>query len=254
MNRSNLRQQPLINIFRCLALAVLCGTTFYPRSIYALYSGLTGFSQAFLHDYEAAGKMADSSKSAEPFFDLLTKYTSDAEKAELETTTGLIYNQRTGVVDPAKAITHFTIALGYQLPEKNYIQVVVWRSGSEEQLKMNDEALKDCLRVLLACSYHDLSGGWPEIKSGKETIYINSPDPTNEARRRDYARYRQTTDQQQFILSMRYYMIEAMKRLGKDRSWDQAWVVETLETLSPDASRYEIIKGWLDSENKRPWP
>ncbi len=251
---STVQRPSFTRLFKCFVGILLCMATLHPPTIYAMYSELSGFSQAFLHDYEAAEKMVASSKSADPFLGLLAKYASDAERAELETTIGLIYNQRTGAVDPAKAVVHLTAALGYELPEKTHIQVVMWRSGSQEQLKNSDEAFKDYVRVLLACSYHDLSGGWPPIKGGKEVIYINGTDPKNEARRRDYEWYRQSISQQQFILGMRYYAIDAVKRMVKEQSWDQARVAATLEILSPDASRYEIIKGWLNSENKPPWP
>ena len=104
----------------------------------------------------------------EPLIALQRRYTNETEQAELEVSIGLTYNQRTGVVDPSKAVVHFTAALGYDLPERTYIQIVGWRGNSQEQLKKPKEALTDYLRGLLACSYYDLTGGWPEIQQPKD--------------------------------------------------------------------------------------
>jgi hypothetical protein len=107
---------------------------------------------------------------------------------------------------------------------------------------------------LLACSYHDLSGGWPEIKASKVPIYINSPDPENTERIRDYNNYRENIDFQGFLLMQRYYLIDAVKRVTKESPSNQAQVLEMLGNLTPDNNRYGIVMDWLRSENKHPWP
>jgi hypothetical protein len=47
---------------------------------------------------------------------------------------------------------------------------------------------------------------------------------------------------------------EAAKRVTNESSGSQAEIMETLGNLSPDSNRAGIIREWLKSENKRPWP
>jgi len=228
----------------------------------AQHSGLHGFSPDFLGDYQSAQKKVDDQKSAGPLLALLQKYANEVERAELQVSIGLVYGQRTGVVDPAKAVVHFTEALKYELPEWTHIEILMWRGNAQEQLKKKEEALKDYLRGLLACSYHDLSGGWPADKPPKLPIYINDdmsypprgPDLENAERIRDYNRYRKMIRLQQDLMGERYYFVEAVKRVAQEQADRDARVREILEGLSPDFSRHSIIINWLNAENKRPWP
>ena len=201
----------------------------YASSALATHSGLSGFSSDFLRDYDSAEKSVGQYKSVEPLLELLEKYTNEA-------------------------VAHFTAALQYPLPEKTYIKILMWRGNSQEQLKKANEALMDYLRALLACSYHDLSGGWPEIQTSKMPIYMNSADPENSERVRDYNTYRKSIDFQRFLLMQRYFLIDAVKRIRPDPSKTDVQIVEILGTLSPDSSRFGTITDWLKSENLRPWP
>jgi hypothetical protein len=237
-----------------ITAAIACVIAFYVLPAFPQFSGLSGFSEAFLRDYTSAQDLVNQTKSAEPLLALQRRYTNEPEQAELEVSIGLIYNQRTGVVDPSKAVVHLTAALGHDLPEKTCIEIFMWRGGSQEQLKKPKEALTDYLRGLLACSYHDLTGGWPEIQPSKLPIFINSPDPGNDQRIKDYQQYRKRIDFQRFLLMQRYYFIDAVKRVRPEAAKSDGEIVKMLETLSPDASRYGPITDWLKSENKRPWP
>jgi hypothetical protein len=243
-----------MNINRTLLLVALVAIAFSVSPALALDSGLTGVSQQFLSDCESADGVVSQLKTVDPLLALLKKYTNEVEQAHLEVYIGRAYGQRTGVVDPAKAVVHFTAALRYELPERTYIQILMWRGNSQEQLKKTSEALRDYLRGLLACSYYDLSGGWPEIQSSKVPISMNSPDPENSERVRDYNTYRKSLDFQQFLLMQRYYFIEAVKRVTNERSGSQAEIMETLGNLSPDSTRVGVVHEWLKLENKRPWP
>ena len=235
-----------------ITVTLTCAIAFYVLPAFAQFSGLSGFSEAFLRDYSSAQEMVNQTKSAEPLIALQRRYTNATEQAELEVSIGLAYGQRTGVVNPSNAVTHFTMALRYDLPEKTYIQILMWRGNAQEQLKKPGEALMDYLRDLLACSYYDLTGGWTEIQTSKVPIFINPPDPENEQRVRDYNLYRRHLDFQQFLLMQRYYLVEAVKRVRGEKSDSQ--ILEMLQTVTPDSSRYGTIMGWLKSENKRPWP
>lgn len=240
--------------------AVLVGTVLCVSSVFALHSGLVGaegeciFTKEFIQDYEAAQKSVDTLKSAEPLLTLLTKYRKPEEQAELELSIGLVYNQRTGVLDPAKAVTHLSRALEFNLPERTYIEICMWRGGSYEQLKKYPEALRDYIRGLLACSYRDLAGGWPEVLASTVPIYMNSDDPENPQRVKDYQRYRYAVDLKQFLLRQRYYLIDALKRVQADGAIADKALEKAVKELTPDTSRYEIIAGLMKSENKRPWP
>ena len=237
---------------RNITVIIICVFASFILPAPAQFSGLSGFSEAFLRDYSSAQEMVNQTKSADPLIALQRRYTNATEQAELEVSIGLAYGQRTGVVNPSNAVTHFTMALRYDLPEKTYMRILMWRGNAQEQLKKPGEALMDYLRDLLACSYYDLTGGWTGIQTSKVPIFINSPDPENEQRVRDYNLYRRHLDFQQFLLMQRYYLVEAVKRVRGEKSDSQ--ILEMLQTVTPDSSRYGTIMGWLKSENKRPWP
>ena len=89
----------------------------------------------------------------------LKNSTNSVEKAQLEEALGQLYSYRTGLVDYPKALVHLTVALRYELPEQTYIELLMLRGNCEEFLGNKAGALRDYLRGLLACSYHELSGG-----------------------------------------------------------------------------------------------
>lgn len=244
----------LIAVFALVCLA------FYGIPAFALHSGFKDakgdivFSEEFIRDYEFAGDAVTKSRSVEPFLKLLKKYKQPEEVVELEVSIGLVYNQRAGLVDPAQAVVHFSNALKYNLPEKTYIQVLMWRGNSLEQLKKHSEALRDYLRGLLACAYYDLSGGWPEIKPPKIPFNRRSNDPEDVQRARDYWMYRNRIDFQRFLLTQRYYFIEATTRVQSHLSIGDHQVLNILEELSPDTSRFSSLMKLLKSRNERPWP
>jgi hypothetical protein len=214
----------------------------------------TVFSQTFLADYESAQKAVEEKHSVEPFLRLLEKYKNPDELAELELSIGLVYNQRTDLVNPTKAVEHFTNALKYQFPDRTFIQLVQWRGGSLEALKKYRDALKDYLRGLLVCAYYNLPRESPEIKEPKLPIYIHSQDPENTLRIMDYGIYRQHADLQRDLLMQRYYLIESVKNLQKLLSMAFSDVQNVLEELSPDKNATRSVVELLRSENKRPWP
>lgn len=249
-----MKLQPILAIITLTSVMFCASPAFCLHSELANVNGDTVFSKVFLRDYELAESAVDKKKSAEPFINLLDKYTKPEEVAELELSIGLVYNQRTGIVDPAKAVLHLSNALKFKLPEKTYIEVLMWRGNSLEGLKKYDAALKDYLRALLACSYHDMSGGWPEIRPSKLPIYMNSDDPENAQRVKDYQVYRNAVDLQRFLLMQRYFLVEAVKRVCSITSIGNDQILSALEELSPDPNRVGLIMTFLKSENKRPWP
>jgi len=217
-------------------------------------AGETALSEQFRQQYQLAQNAVEASRSVQPFLELLGRCKRPEEVAELEMTIGVTFGQRTGLVDPAKAVVHFTNALEYELPEKAYIRAIMWRGNALEQTKKHRKALEDYLRGLLACSYHDLSGGWPEILPPTVPMARHSRDPEDVQRVRDYQRYRKRVMFQRLLLTDRYFFVEAVRRVQAHLSISDGEVLKTLEKLSPDASRHALVMNLLKSENERPWP
>jgi hypothetical protein len=130
----------------------------------------------------------------------------------------------------------------------------MWRGNSLEQLEKHSEALKDYLRGLLACAYHDLSGGWPEIRQPKVSFDRRSDEPQDIQRARDYQMYRKRMDFQRSLITQRYFFIEAVNRVQPHLTVGDDQLLKILEELSPDTSRFAPIMKLVESENQRPWP
>jgi len=157
-------------------------------------------------------------------------------------------------VDYPKALVHLTAALQYELPEQTYIELLMLRGNCEEFLGNKAGALSDYLRGLLACSYHELSGGWPEYRQPHYRTVASPPDPEWHERGRDSRVDRNAIDTQRFILMQRYFFVDAVKRLMNLHQADQKTIREVLAELSTDSSRFGIILRWINSENSRPNP
>ena len=248
--------KPTHTIFLVLCLCGVLGTT-PADATHSRIKGADGetvFSPEFLRDYESAILAVHQSRSAEPLLQLLKRYKQAEQVAELEVSLGLTYGQREGIIDPAKAVAHFSNALRYDLPERTRLEVLSWRGDSLEQLQNHDAALKDYLRGLLACSYHDLSGGSPETKRPSVSFDIRSDDPEDVQRERDYREYQQRIDLQRFLLQLRFYFLERVKRLRSRSNLGDEQLLAILEELSPDTSRYVCDHELLGTETKRSGP
>jgi hypothetical protein len=232
-----------------------------PHPLFAFHAGFVDargesvFSAEFVHDYQSADNASITTRSVKPFLELFSKYKQPNERAELELTIGVIYAQRTGHVDPAKAVKHLTNALNYQLPDETYLNALLWRAGSFEQLGKLDEARVDHLRGLLACSYYQLPLEWPEAKEPISPISIGSDvDDADAQRRRDYYAYRARIKLQQAILMQQFYFIDGLKRISSRSPLDQDQLRKVLGDLTPDERKHELLLRLLQSGNKRPWP
>lgn len=237
-----------------VACAVVWGALCLPA--FAVHSRLTDargetvFSQDFLQDYQAAEREVLVSHSAEPMLALLKKYTGANEQAELELTLGITYGQRTGVVDPAKAVLHFSNALRYELPERTYIEILMWRGNALEMLEKRELALRDYLRGLLACSYHDLSEAG-DLKPPSVDLDIHSDDPVQRDRQRDYRVYRNTLELRRLLSLWRFHFVEAVRRIRTRVSFTDDQLRSCLEELTPDTSRYELIVNLVNAPPSR---
>jgi len=226
--------------------------------VLAQYSRLVGvdgqspFSDAFVRDCRAAEDAALKTKSSEPLLRLLDKYKKPEELAELELTLGLALSARPGLTNPAQAVVHLTRALKYELPEATRQQALNFRADNLSRDGRYDEALRDRLRVLFAASYRTLFPGCLDIKGPALPLNPRSSAPEDERRRKDYQEYRAHVQLQQDVLVSRYAAIEGANDLKKRLSLSDEKIRVVLNEVSPDASRHDIIVGWLNSEN--PWP
>ena len=168
-------------------------------------SGHMNFSERFVRDYNTAQSALEATGSTDRFHALLKKYRHPNERAELELTRGVIYSQRTGFVAPDKAVAHLTRALDFDLPDVAYLNTLLWRAGALEQLGEREDAVRDHLRGLVACTRHDLPSQWPELLP---PIAMFSLRPENEAEReakRDDERYHSWVLFEQHVLRQRGY-------------------------------------------------
>jgi len=202
----------------------------------------------------SAGEIRNKLPLREQLIAFQRRSTNSADQADLDVSLGLLYSQDTGFVNLSNAVIYFTKTLQYDLPQKEYIEVVLWRGNCEETLHEQDRALMDYLRGLLACSYYDLSREWPEIGPPAVPIYtgFGSSNRENVQRIKDYQLYRRHLDFQQFVLMQRYYLIDAVKRIRERKTDSQ--IQKMIQELTPAASSSSKIMEWLKSENKRPWP
>lgn len=214
--------------------------------------GKTVFSEAFIEDFSKAEKETAEQKSVKPMLALLEQYKKPTEQAQLYSTIGLLYNQRTGLVDEAKAVEYLTKALEYEFSDRAYVQLIAWRGNSLETLKRYDEALADYLQGLLVCSYYNVSDGRPEIQDPPMPIYMNSPDPRNDERVRNYRRYRHSIDLIGNLSTMQSALVEAVKRLQNNNNIDAKHVTDTLNALYPDPKKREQVLHLINGENIKP--
>jgi hypothetical protein len=106
----------------------------------------------------------------------------------------------------------------------------------------------------VACSYYALPRKWPEIEKPSQPVFVNSSDPENGTRTRDYNSYRYKTHFIRHLLSQKYYFIESIRRVQQASRMDRESVLETLKKLTPDPHVIETVEGFLGEENNRPWP
>ena len=130
----------------------------------------------------------------------------------------------------------------------------MWRGDSYEQLKQPRKAVEDFLRGLVTCSYYALQRKWPEFEKAPQPIFMNSSDPENAMRIRDYTAYRRKTDFIRHLLQQKYYFIDSIKRVQQASRMDQETVLGTLRKLTSDAYAIETVERFLGEENNRPWP
>ncbi len=227
----------LIGLFAVLSGNVLLGMHTGLKDA----SGNISFSEDFVRDYNAAETALKATGSADPFHALLKKYRHPNERAELELTLGVIYCQRTGFVAPDKAVTHLTHALDYDLPEASYLDTLLWRAGSLEQLGKRDDAIRDHLRGLIACSNYDTPSEWPELRQPNAVIPIAPENEAEKEAKRDYERYRSTVLLQQHVMRQRGFFVQGMRRLSQGVPQNDEKLLNMLKEMTPDPQKHAAV-------------
>jgi tetratricopeptide (TPR) repeat protein len=178
--------------------------------------------------------------------------TRPEEIAEIDLALGRIYGYRKGLVDPAKAARHYSQALSFEFPITTYLQIVMGRGNAYEQLGELDRALQDYLRGLVAISEYDLSGPRPELLRPAVPFDIRSDHPDDAERRRDYQRYRQAVERQQFLRMQKFHFVEAVKRLRTSLEGSPQHTRAALEAITPDPVRQQAVWRLLDPSKPSP--
>ena len=115
------------------------------------------FSPTFLAELGAADRAGPPKLEA-----IYRKFVSPAEQAEIELTIAQIYSQRTGMVDPAKAVEWYNKALVRGLPLTALAKHLILRGNMHERLGHDEKALADYVRGLLICLQFNLPDSWPD--------------------------------------------------------------------------------------------
>lgn len=211
----------------------------------------------------------DTTKSLQPLLDLQKQWIRPEEVAEIELYLGLACNQRSGLIDHPEAVRHFTLALKQELPEVVMMKVWMWRGNSQEQQGKRQEATKDYLRGLVAITAYQMPLMREEIRKPPVPISTNNgvflggtaadqekwrqEAAANDERGRDYNVYHRRIRRQEEMQDLRYFFVSLVKTQAAEEKLDAAAIRALIGGLTPDPRPAEIIAGWLQGENPRPW-
>ncbi|HVW01994.1 MAG TPA: hypothetical protein VHB77_16695 [Planctomycetaceae bacterium] len=217
------------------------------------------------HNFLAELNAANHANAPEAQLEALyQKAVSPAEKAEVELTIARIYCQRTGHVNPAKAIEWYDKALVRDLPPIVLAKQFILRGNMHERLEHTDKALSDYCRGLLVCLQFNLPKTWP-AEDGTGHLHPapidNSLDPKTaeeqldaKTQTADWRRDHDATRREQDLLGMRYYYIDAIARVMKDRKLKEPELQKIAERLTNRKDRIQELLVRVREPNPRPWP
>lgn len=218
-------------------------------------------SPIFLAELDAANHADSPVGQLEAMYQ---KAVSPAEKAEIELTIGRVCCQRTGLVNPAKAIEWYDKALVRDLPPTVLGQQFILRGNMHERLEHTDQALSDYCRGLLICLQFNLPDTWPESDGTgqlRPARIDNSADakPAEEQldkkqQTADWRRDYEATRREQDLLGLRYYYIDAITRVMKARPVSEPELQKIAEKLTNRKDRLTELLRRVREPNPRPWP
>ncbi len=222
------------------------------------------FSPTFMTELVAADRAGDPVPQLKAVYQ---KFKTPAEQAETELTIARIYCSRTGLVNPAESIKWYDKALVRDLPTTALAKQFILRGNMHERLDHHRKALDDYVRGLLACLQYNLPKSWPnQDGSGKL-----QPPPINDgvevsdersaagrfAERQQKADYQRETEmirREQDLLRARYYYIEAINRVMKQKRLTEPDLRAIAEKLTNRKDRADEVVRRVREPNPRPWP
>ena len=221
---------------------------------------------AFLSELAAA---ADQSTNPIPQLETLYKKLHEpAEQAETELTIARIYSQRTGFVNYARALEWYNKALvRLGLPLTALAKQFILRGNCHETLKQPEDALTDYARGLLVCLQFNLPKQWPSLDDkGKLPLpslndgfdFNGQPSSAKvQANRQiysDYMREDAMNRQEQNLSMLKYYYVDAIKRVLEQEKWTEQNLREIAEKLTNRKDRLDELLRLAREPNPRPWP
>jgi hypothetical protein len=221
---------------------------------------------AFLSELAAA---ADQSTNPIPQLETLYKKLNEpAEQAETELTIARIYSQRTGFVNYARALEWYNKALvRLGLPLTALAKQFILRGNCHETLKQPEDALTDYARGLLVCLQFNLPKQWPSLDDkGKLPLpslndgfdFNGQPSSAKvQANRQiysDYMREDAMNRQEQNLSMLKYYYVDAIKRVLEQEKWTEQNLREIAEKLTNRKDRLDELLRLAREPNPRPWP
>jgi hypothetical protein len=251
-----------------LLLAVACSILHAERALaletdFPEIDGQSLFSSTFLIELDAANQAHDPLPKLEAVY---RKFSRPAEQAETELTIACVLCQRTGYVNPAEAIKWYDKALVRDLPATALAKQFILRGNMHERLDHHEKALADYVRGLLICLQFNLPDTWPsQDGTGKlQPPPINNADFAGERpaaerlaereRAADYRRESEMIRREQDLLGHRYYYVDAIQRVMKQKRLSEPDLRAIAEKLTNRKDRVDALLRRVRGPNPRPWP
>ncbi len=159
------------------------------------------------------------------------------------------------VRDDRGGVEHFTKALAYEPEGSDLVQLLGERAGAYERLGEVLPELYDCLRILLRCSYYDLSGEYsPRLRTSNfPRASAKRAAELPRIMRQDQEEHRASLSLEDALRVHRHSAIEQIKRLRTKQKLADETILQALAELSPDRRKDKTIMQWLDGENPDPY-
>ena len=236
-------------------LALMAVTSAYAwNSVDYHQSTANPFPEEFTQECKSLQK-ADVPESLKLLTEMLAKYKDPQEQVELELTLAKIYGQRTGFVDPAKAVEHYekALALHFDLPPAVLARTYTLYGNSYEQLHNGDKALENYLRGLAVCLSYELPAKMPNIPAVGTYETDAPPDsPLVKQLEDEHKKQMELRKQAMFerdMLMQRYFLIDGIKRVSKG---DTGQIRRAAESVGKDKLQIESLVTLAMSPNERP--
>lgn len=212
------------------------------------------FSEEFTTEYRFAHEGSGSPESLTRLMEMLAKYKKPQEQAELQLTIAMIYNQRAGLMNPAKAVEYFEKALVFDLPPTVLATVYLLRGNSYAALQNKECALEDYMKGLAVCLQFPLPVEMPDPPAvGAYDIDGHPDDPrlkqAQEEHRKQMEHHKQVMFEREMLIT-RYTLIDSAKHLS---SGDTRKIRKAAEMVTKDARQIQALVMLATSSNKRPW-